>query len=74
MRKWVRVPGTNNWAYEDESGKKRHITVREPYMNEPDGTKYDVTGEGHEYSQHDSLPEAMTAAEASLDSKTLDDG
>ncbi len=66
MSEWVRVPGTNNWAYEDEPGKPRHITVREPYMNEPDGIKYEVTGEGHGHSAHDSLSEATAAAEASL--------
>lgn len=68
MRKWVRVPGTNNWTYDDDELGVflRHIAVRTPYMNEPDGIKYDVTGEGHEYSKHDSLDEAKAAAEASL--------
>ena len=53
----------------DESGViLRHITVREPYFNESDGIKYEVTGEAHGHSTHDSLSEAKSAAEASLPS------
>ena len=43
----------------------RLVHVREPYMNESDGTKYCVSGDGHEASIHGSLDEAVAAAEAS---------
>jgi hypothetical protein len=42
--------------------------VRDPRFGEPDGTKYHVSGDGHEESIYSSLDEAKTAAEASLTS------
>lgn len=68
MREWVRVPSTNNWTHDDDElgTHLRQVVVRQPRMNEPNGTMYEVTGEGHEYSKHDTLDEAMAAAEASL--------
>jgi hypothetical protein len=44
----------------------RAINVRGPYINEPPGTKYCVSGDGHEASIHPSLEEARDAATASL--------
>jgi hypothetical protein len=44
----------------------RQIKVREPQFNEPDGTKYCLSGHGRE-SIYGSLDEAVEAAEASLD-------
>ncbi len=50
----------------------RAINVREPYMNEPDGTKFCVSGRGHEASIHPTLEEAMEAAEASVEAGRTD--
>lgn len=44
----------------------RQIAARVPYMNEPGGTKYCVSGAGHKASVHATLEEAMEAAQASL--------
>ena len=41
--------------------------VRELYIGESDGTKYDVTGDGHERTAHPTLREELDAADASLD-------
>lgn len=63
------MPGTANWALVDLDSEMvlRHVAVRAPYLGEPKGTKYEVTGDGHEHSKHDSLDQAKAAAEASLD-------
>ncbi|HXB64285.1 MAG TPA: hypothetical protein VNV42_05340 [Solirubrobacteraceae bacterium] len=68
MRKWMPVTGTDNWQYVDDESSTilRHVAVRPPYLGEAGSTKYEVTGKGHENSKHDSLPDAMAAAEASL--------
>jgi hypothetical protein len=64
---WQRVPTTANWMLIDANGKiLRQIVVRDPWFGEPDGTKYHVSGDGHEESIHSSLGGAKTAAEASL--------
>jgi hypothetical protein len=62
---WLWITQTQ-CALEDEGHYVRAINVREPYVNEPDGTKYVVTGAGHEMSVHDCLAGAKAAAEASL--------
>jgi hypothetical protein len=41
------------------------IAVRDPYINEPDGTKFCISGPGHEASIHNSLADAIAGAEAS---------
>jgi hypothetical protein len=52
----------------DEQGViLRLIVLREPRMGEPDGTKYVVSGKGHDESVHSSLDDAKATAEASLD-------
>lgn len=65
---WTPVSGTNNWQYLEEESNMilRHVAARAPYIGEPDGTEYEITGEGHEHSIHNSPPEAMAAAQASL--------
>ncbi|MFZ2052496.1 MAG: hypothetical protein WB698_05620 [Solirubrobacteraceae bacterium] len=65
---WRPVPNTAHWTLTDlqDGVIVRHIAVRDPYFNEPAGTKYLATGNGHKPSTHDSLKEAMIAAEASL--------
>ena len=65
---WTPVTGTDNWQYVDDESYMilRHVAVRPPYIGESGGTKYEVTGEGHEHSKHNSLSDAMAAAEASL--------
>ncbi|MCU1492087.1 MAG: hypothetical protein JWM85_3492 [Acidimicrobiaceae bacterium] len=64
---WTRVPTTRNWVLVDDSRQAvRHIAVRERYIGETDGTRYVVTGRGHEMSTHFSMDEARAAAEASL--------
>jgi hypothetical protein len=70
MRERRPVRGTGNWQYVDDELNLilRHIAVRQPYIGEPDGTKYVVTGDGHEHSTHDSLSDATAAAEGSLTS------
>ncbi len=62
------VTGTDNWQYvgDESSMILRHVAVRPPYIGEPGGTKYEVTGDGHQHSTHDSLADAKAAAEASL--------
>lgn len=68
-REWSRVRGTRNWQLVDTGMSRivRHVAVRDPYIGEPDGTKFVVTGEGHEDSGiYGSLAEAQVAAEASL--------
>jgi hypothetical protein len=63
---WHPVPGTANLHLPEQDGlPQRHIVVREPRFGEPDGTKYEVSGPGHQHSIHSSLAEAKTAAEAS---------
>jgi hypothetical protein len=63
---WYQVPGTANWHLPERDGlPQRHILVRDERFGEPDGTKYEVSGPGHEHSIHASLEEAMTQAEAS---------
>jgi len=60
-------------ALDDGNGRYvRLIVVRGPYFNEADGTKYCVSGDGHEASVHSALEEAMKAAEASLSQSELD--
>lgn len=72
---WSRVRGTRNWQLVDtEAGQiVRHIAVRDPYINEPDGTKYVVTGPGHPTPDiAGSLSEAQDSAVASLESGVND--
>jgi len=69
-REWRPVPDTANWALVDLDSEMvlRHVAVRGPYLgSEPEGTKYEVTGDGHEHSKHESLDQAKAAAETSLD-------
>lgn len=63
---WQQVPTTSDWMLVQNGKILRYVSVREPYMNEPHGLKYQVTGEGHEVSVHDSLDEAFGAAQRSL--------
>lgn len=69
-REWRPVAGTRNWILVDEDTAMalRHIAVRDPYLGDPGGTKYDVTGDGHEPAPdaYPSLAEAKAAAERSL--------
>lgn len=44
----------------------RLIVERDPYFNEPDGKKYNVSGIGYAGSVHDSLDAAKAIAESSL--------
>jgi hypothetical protein len=63
---WQQVPTTSDWMLVQNGKTLRYVSVREPYMNEANGLKYQVTGEGHEVSVHDSLDEAFGAAQRSL--------
>jgi hypothetical protein len=63
---WQQVPTTSDWALVENGRVLRYVSVREPYTGEPDGIKYQVTGEGHEVSVHDSLDEAFGAAQRTL--------
>ena len=66
---WQPVRGTRNLILHDaESGTTLHIVVRDPYMNEPNGTKYVVTGGTFNGIIYSSLAGAKAAAEASLES------
>lgn len=64
---WQQVPTTSDWVLVKDGKVLRYVSVREPYSNEAgNGFKYQVTGEGHEVSVHDSLDEAFGAAQRSL--------
>lgn len=63
---WHQVPTTSDWVLVRNGKTLRYVSVREPYKNEPSGLKYQVTGEGHEVSVHESLDEAFGAAQRSL--------
>lgn len=63
---WKRLTATQHVLVLDGGDSyARLIAVRGPYLNEPDGTKYVVTGSGHDASIHTTLAEAKAAAEAS---------
>jgi hypothetical protein len=63
---WQQVPTTADWVLVQNGKVLRYVSVRESYTNEPNGLKYQVTGDGHEVSVHDSLDEAFGAAQRSL--------
>jgi hypothetical protein len=63
---WEQVPTTSDWRLVQNGKILRYVSVREPYLHERSGLKYQVTGEGHEVSVHDSLDEAFGAAQRSL--------
>jgi hypothetical protein len=65
-REWQQVPTTSDWVLVADGKILRYVSVREPYADEPNGIKYQVTGEGHDLSVHDSLEEAFGAAQRSL--------
>jgi hypothetical protein len=67
-RDWQPVPQTRNWVLVDDETSciLRQVAVRDPYLGESDGTKFVVTGSGHEASTHGSMDAAQAAAEASL--------
>jgi hypothetical protein len=44
----------------------RLIVAQAPYMNESDGTRYNLTGPDYAFTVHTSLAEAMQVAEASF--------
>jgi hypothetical protein len=63
---WRRVT-RRRWQLVDETGRVlRTVVAREPYANEPDGTKYVVGGKGYDMTAHASLQEAQAAAMESL--------
>jgi hypothetical protein len=49
----------------------RNIVVREPRIGESDGTRHAISGDGHDYSVHDSLDVAEREGEASLSPEQL---
>jgi hypothetical protein len=65
---WDRLPGTVNWQLiHVETGQSvRLVTVRGPCADEPGKTQFEVTGDAHELSLHETLKDAKTAAEQSL--------
>jgi hypothetical protein len=65
---WSRVPGTSNWQLVDTDARQvmRLVAERGPQPGEPDGPKFEVTGDGHGTSTHSSLGDAKSAALTSL--------
>lgn len=65
---WSRLRGTSNWQLVDTEARQimRFIAERGPHPGEPAGPKFEVTGDGHATSTHESLGEAKSAALTSL--------
>jgi hypothetical protein len=64
---WKSISATQFVLKDDKGVYQRQVVIRDPRMNEPDGLKYVVSGEGHDGPHiFDSLDEALAAAKASL--------